>query len=161
MHCRWCIIQVDMISTKLINPHFASNGEYWCVFLATHMDNNKRSHKLSRWWPEWYKYTRFKKTGDIIYGNCAQIRPSTILCSTEFIRWAILLPLFNNNAVTLVGPFNFEPISTSNRVKQKMFIEINGISYRKFVSLMESFHQQREQGLVTRYHILKAKIAKM
>ena len=87
------------------------------------MDDNRRSHELSRWWPEWYRYKKCKETGDIIYGDRVQIRPSTIPCSSKFIQWAILLPLFNNNAVTLVGPFSFEPISTSNRAKQKVHSE--------------------------------------
>ena len=62
MRRRWYLIQVDMISTKEINPDFASNGEYWCVFLATHMDDNRKSHELSRWWPEWYRYKKCKET---------------------------------------------------------------------------------------------------
>ena len=120
MRRRWYLIQVDIVSTKKINPDFASNGEYWCVFLATHPDDNKKSHELSRWWPEWYRYTTCNKSNDIIYGDRILIRPSTTPCSSKFIQWAMLLPLYNNNAVALVGPFNFEPISMSNRVKQKV-----------------------------------------
>jgi hypothetical protein len=120
MRRRWYLVQIDMISTRTINPEFASNGGYWCVFLARHMDDNKRSDELSRWWPEWYRYTKCSVTRDIIYGDRVQIRPSTIPCSTKFIQWAILLPLFNKIAVTLVGPFKFEHINTSNRVKQKV-----------------------------------------
>ena len=32
----------------------------------------------------------------------------------------MLLPLYSNNAIALVGLFNFDPISVSNRVKQKV-----------------------------------------
>ena len=49
MRRRWYLIQVDMISTKEINPDHESNGEYWCVFLAPRHDDDKKSHKLSRW----------------------------------------------------------------------------------------------------------------
>ena len=120
MRRRWYLIQVDMISTKEINPEYASNGEYWCVFLAPHHEDNKKSHELSRWWPEWYRYTKCGKTNVITYGDRVHIRPSTIPCSSKFIQWAILLPLYNDKAVSLVGPFNFEPISVLNRVKQKV-----------------------------------------
>ena len=120
MRRRWYLIQFDMISTKEINPDYATNNEYWCVFLAPHHDDSKKSHELSRWWPEWYRYTKCEKTHDIIYGVRIHIRPSTIPCSSKFIQWEILLPLFDNKAVTLVGPFNFEPISVLYRVKQKV-----------------------------------------
>ena len=88
--------------------------------MAAHHEDNKRSHKLSRWWPEWYRYTNGKKTNDIIYGDCIHIRPSTIPCSSKFIQWDVLLLLYNDKVVSLVGPFNSEPISVSNRVKQKV-----------------------------------------
>lgn len=43
MKRRWYLIQVDMESTREVNPEYASNGEYWCVFLAKHHDNIKKS----------------------------------------------------------------------------------------------------------------------
>ena len=60
--------------------------------------------------------------------------------------------------MTLVGPFNFDPINTSNRVKQKVHKDQwNKLS--EVCKFMESSHQQWEQDLVTRYHRLKIKIA--
>ena len=56
----------------------------------------------------------------IIYGDCIHIRHSTNPCSSAFIQWATLLLIFGDKAVTLVGPFHFETISVSNRVKQKV-----------------------------------------
>ena len=30
--CRqWCVIQVDMGSTKLVNPKYSDNEQFWCV----------------------------------------------------------------------------------------------------------------------------------
>ena len=39
MKRQWCLIQVDMESTREVNPEYASNGEYWCVFLANHPED--------------------------------------------------------------------------------------------------------------------------
>ena len=117
---KWYLIQVDIESTKVMNPEYASNGQFWCVFLAKHPDDVRLSDELSRWWPEWYKYTRCKKTNVIIYGDRINIRPSVTPCSSRFIQWSTLLPLFGDNAVALVGPFSFEAISMSNRVKQRV-----------------------------------------
>ena len=51
---QWCIhlIQVDIESTKEMNPEYASNAQFWCVFLAKHPDYIRLSDELSRWWPE-------------------------------------------------------------------------------------------------------------
>ena len=90
------------------------------MFLAApHKDINK-SHELSCWWSDWYKYTTCKDTGSVIYGDRVHIRPSTNPCSSSFVQWATLLPLFGDKTVALVGPFQFEPINASNRVKQKV-----------------------------------------
>ena len=65
-------------------------------------------------------YTRCKNTDGIIYGDRVPIRPFTTPLSSKVIQWSILLPPFGEKAATLVEPFNFEPISLSNRVKQKV-----------------------------------------
>ena len=31
---KWYLIQIDMESTRDTNPEYASNGQFWCVFLA-------------------------------------------------------------------------------------------------------------------------------
>ena len=62
----------------------------------------------------------YKETDIIVYGDRIHIKPSTNPCSARFIQWATLLPLFGDKAITLVGPFQFEPINVSNRVKQKV-----------------------------------------
>ena len=49
---RWYLIQIDLASTKEINPDYLSNGEYWCVFLARHSSDKRNSNEFSRWWPE-------------------------------------------------------------------------------------------------------------
>ena len=110
-----------MISTREVNPEYASNGEFWCMFLAPRCEDVKKSHELSRWWSEWYRYTKCQYTDVIMYCDRVHIRPSTNPCSSKLIQWSTLLPLFGYKAVTLVGPFQFESISVSNRVRQKVY----------------------------------------
>ena len=49
MRPRWYLIQIDMKSTVEINPAAQTNGRYWCMFLATHLEDKKRNDKFSRW----------------------------------------------------------------------------------------------------------------
>ena len=51
------------------------------------------------------------------------IQLSTNPCSSKCIQWATLLPLFGGKVVTLVGTFQFEAISVSNRVKQQVYMD--------------------------------------
>ena len=42
--CRqWHLVQVDMESTIEINPNYATNGQYWCVFHYKHPTDNRMS----------------------------------------------------------------------------------------------------------------------
>ena len=120
LRARWYLIQVDMESTMEANPSYATNNLYYCVFLARHPNDHKKSDQLCRWWPDWYRYTRCPKTNDIIYGHRILIRPNTLPCHKKIIQWATLLPLCGQNTVSLAGPFDFEPINDSNRVRQKV-----------------------------------------
>ena len=120
MRPRWYLIQIDMQSTEETNPLAHTNGKYWCMFLAKHPEDNKTSDEFSRWWPEWYRYTHCKKTNDVVYGDRILIRPSTTPDSSKFVQWAMELQLFGQNNCNLVGPFNFEEINASNRMRQKV-----------------------------------------
>ena len=120
MRRRWHLIQVDMESTLEVNPDFAANGLFWCVFLARHPSDHKSSDEFCRWWPDWYKYKHCPKTNDMIYGDRVLICPNTTPCSTKFVQWAALLPLSGQNSISLAVPFTFEPINQSNRVRQKV-----------------------------------------
>ena len=120
MRSRWYLIQIDMQSTEKTNPLAHTNGKYWCMFLAKHPEDNKTSDEFSRWWPEWYRYTHCKKTNDVVYGDRILIRPSTTPDSSKFVQWAMELQLFGQNNCNLVGPFNFEEINASNRMRQKV-----------------------------------------
>ena len=56
----------------------------------------------------------------MIYGDRVLIRPNTTPYSTKFVQWAALLPLRGQDSISLAGPFTFEPITQSNRVRQKV-----------------------------------------
>ena len=99
---------------------YVSNNLFWCVFLAKYPDNVKKSDELCRWWPDWCRYKRYPKSDDVLYGERVLIRPSTIPCSTNFVQWVTILPLNGFNTVFLVGPFTFEDMNASNRVRQKV-----------------------------------------
>ena len=43
---RWYLIQVDMESTLRANKDYATNQKYWCIFLARHPDDVKKSDEL-------------------------------------------------------------------------------------------------------------------
>ena len=120
MRRRWYLIQVDIEPTLELNPDFASNHFYWCVFLARHPSDHKKSDKLYWWCPAWYRYTTCEETNEITYGKRVLIRTNNIPCSTNFFQWATLLPLRGKDTITLVGPFSFEIITESNRVCQRV-----------------------------------------
>ena len=55
----------------------------------------------------------------MIYGDRVLIRLNTTSCGTKFVQWAALLPFRGQDSISLAGPFTFEPINRSNRVRQK------------------------------------------
>jgi len=144
MRSRWYLVQIDIESTMEVNPDVLSNGNYWCMFLAKHPEDNKRSDEFSRWWLEWYRYTWCKKSNDVVYGDRILIRPSSTPDSTKFVQWAIELHLAGQETCNLVGPFNFEDINESNRMPQN-WLAIIGPNYRTFATFMACYHQHLVQ----------------
>lgn len=134
MRRRWYLVQIDTESTIGVNPSWESNAQFWCVFLARHPQDNAKSDEFSRWWPEWYKYTRCQQSNEIVYGDRVLIRPSTNPDSSKFLQWTALLPLHGPKAVTLIGPFHFEKVDTSNRVRHKVHHD----EWRKLLSACKS-----------------------
>ena len=45
----WYVVQIDMPSTIELNPEYATNGQYWCVFHFKHPSDQQRSDACSRW----------------------------------------------------------------------------------------------------------------
>ena len=111
---RWYLVQVDIESTLEMKPDYITNAEYWCVFHVRHPNDLKLSDEHSRWWPEWYRYSRCSSTNDIIYGDRILIQPSVIPSGIQFIQWDMLIPLYDVRSSTLVGPFQLAPIDAAH-----------------------------------------------
>ena len=102
-----------MQSSATINQYVATSCLYYCDFLAKHKDNVGRSDELSRWWPDWYRYTKNTLTGDIIFGVRILLRLNITPDHTKYIQWYDTLNLINNDTL-LHGPFDFFPVSSNN-----------------------------------------------
>ena len=113
MRPRWYPIQIDMKSTKEANPDFIKNSEYWCVFLMKHPQDENKSDEYARWWPDWYRYTTDKTTGQIIYGQRVLIRPNVTPSEKTHVQRAELVDLSDSTNTILVGPFDFNSTKTS------------------------------------------------
>ena len=124
MH-RWFLIQVDMESSATLQPDYAITSTYYCIFLAKHSSDKRLSDEFSRWWPDWYKYSRDTVSNDIVYGDRILFRPNMSPDSTKYIQWADTITLRAASNI-LLGPFNFEAMSPSNRTRNK----IAGIHWR-------------------------------
>ena len=107
-----------MDSTAEINAKYATNCKYWCVFLFRYSENCNKSGEFIRWYPDLYRYTRCTKSNSIIHRDRVLVRLTNTPCSIKFIQWATLLPLYNTNTVSLIGPFNFAPVNEFNCVRQ-------------------------------------------
>ena len=132
---RWYLIQVDLVATEEVVPDHQSSGVYYCGFLARHPNDKGKSDEFSRWWPDWYEYTKCPETDDVIFGDRILFPPTRLPDSTRYVQWAEELNLANTDHV-LVGPFNFEPISVSNRTRSK----VAGEYWRKCYDLCVSLH---------------------
>jgi len=108
-----------MISTAELNPQWAETGQYFCVFLTRHPTDKDKNDEFAQWWPDWYRYKTCKQSQEIIYGDCVLFQPSVIPNSTKYIQWAEEIDL-TQTAVRLLGPFNFESISSTNRTRNKV-----------------------------------------
>ncbi len=129
MRPKWYLIQVDLESTKELNPEYESNNKLWCIFCAKHPDDKYKSDEYARWWPDWYKYTKNATTGDIIYGQRVLIRPTVTPSSATHIQWADLIEL--NSDTIILGPFNFQSVTNVNRarntVEKSLWIRLRDI----------------------------------
>ena len=120
MQPRWYLIQIDIESTLTMNKSCKSNGDYWCVFLASHPNDSSKVDSERRWWPEWHRYHRDPASNEIIFGDRVLIRPTHTPSPDKFIQWACLLPIVSSTTCVLLGPFNFTPLSPSNCVRHSV-----------------------------------------
>ena len=115
---RWYLVQICMEATIEIEPQYLDSGKYYANFLAKHPGDANFSDEESRWWPDWYRYSR-DSSGDIVFGDRILFRPGIFPNSSKYIQWADTVDL-SDPAVLLSGPFDFEPITSSNRTRSKV-----------------------------------------
>jgi hypothetical protein len=115
MRPKWYAVQIDIESTKEANPEYLKNSQYWCVFLMKHPQDANKSDEYARWWPDWYRYTTDKATGQIIYGQRVLIRPNVTPSKRTHVQWAELVDLSDSTNTILVEPFDFNSTETSTR----------------------------------------------
>jgi len=84
---RWYLVQMDLEATASIVKPTLCEGEYYCTFLAKHPSNTKLSDDCSRWWPNWYRYSRDSVTDDIVFGDLILFHPNITPNHTKFIQW--------------------------------------------------------------------------
>ena len=73
---KWYLACVCLQSSAASNLDAIKSGLCYCSFLAKHKDDVSRSDELSRWWHDWYRYTRDKLTGNVIFGARILLRPN-------------------------------------------------------------------------------------
>ena len=82
----WCLVQVDLDITLDLYPDTPPNNMHYYVFLAKHPNDIHKSYWFVRWWLEWYNYSRYKDTNDIIYGRRILIRTKKILIAPDIFN---------------------------------------------------------------------------
>ena len=133
MQRRWYLVQVDIDTSLSLRPDYIKQGVYYCSFLAKHANDNKLSDELSRWWPDWYRYSRDSITNALIYGDRVLFRPSILPDSSKYISWSDEINLGDNDVI-LSGPFDFEKISSVNRTRSK----VAGVEWRRLYDICSS-----------------------
>ena len=65
------------------NSNASDNGWYYCVFQDRHTNDDVKIDKFSRWWTEWYRYTKPKEPNGLVYKQQIVIRPNACPNSSE------------------------------------------------------------------------------
>ena len=120
MTFRWYLVQVDLGSTLALADNDNPPSSYFCSFLAKHPQDQHKSDEFSRWWPDWYEYSTCPTTGQIIYGDRILFPPSRIPDKDKYVSWATTINLDPAGPHYMRGPFDFEAITHTNRMRCKV-----------------------------------------
>ena len=122
---RWYLVQVDLDEMMILNIHSPTMDSYHCVFLARHPNDRNKSDEYSRFWLKWYRYSRCRKTNNVINGDYILIRSSHNPDMNRYVQWSNNMPLPKSSvhSQSILGPFNFERIDAYNRIRQKVGID--------------------------------------
>ena len=113
MQHRGYLVQVDIHATAILGALLRQTGLHYYIFLAKHSSNIKKSDDSSRWWPDWYHYSRDPISNGIVFGDMVIFGPNVTPDAAKYIQWGDMVD-FNNEATLLVGLFDFESLSPSN-----------------------------------------------
>ena len=118
---RWYLVQANIESTMHLNGNYHNDNFYFCVFLANHPSDVRKSDKFSWWWTDWYEYTTLPDTGYIIYGNRVLFTPSRLPNWYKNTQRATETTLGDLEIIS--GHLNFEEVSTTNPTRTKVKFE--------------------------------------
>jgi hypothetical protein len=107
---RWYLVRVDLALTAS-DPacvDSASSGIYHLHFLLQHPADRSMSHPLSRWWPQWNRYSISDIDGIMDFGTIQLFPPTTSPDPARFVAWSTAVPL-SDPVCHLLSPINFQP----------------------------------------------------
>jgi len=78
MTSRWYLVQANVESATSDLMSDLVEGEYYCTFLAKHPSDAKSSDDCSRYWPNWYRYSRDSLSDEIVFGYRILFFPNTM-----------------------------------------------------------------------------------
>lgn len=104
---KWYLVQVDLNMTQDGNLNPTETNKYYCSFLAKHPGDINKNDQNSRWWPDWYEFTK-DENDNFIFGKRILFRPSTTPDPTKYVLWAEPIDLSPSSNYFLHGPFNFK-----------------------------------------------------
>jgi hypothetical protein len=107
---RWYLVRVNTALTDL-DPdcvHAATSGTHHVQFLLQHPSDKSMSHPLSRWWPQWNRFSLSPLDGVMEFGAIQLISQNRTPDPSKFVAWSAAVPL-SDPKCHLLGPFDFKP----------------------------------------------------
>jgi len=159
---RWYLAQVDLEASISLDARYQTSGSYYCHFMTKHPSDAGKSDDLSLWWPDWYLYSRDEITNNVVLGDRTLFRLNISPDHSKYVRWGNRFNLKKDPSL-LIGPFDFEPISPSNRTRQKVatkvWLQLAGIcSQRKILQPTVGIHLKlNSEPRICNKHIRKRK----
>ena len=86
MMWQWFLVQVDSSSSASLYSDFALHILYYCVFLAKHPVDKKLGDEFSRWWTNWYQYSRDTVTISVVFGDIMLFRPNVTPNNGKYVQ---------------------------------------------------------------------------
>jgi hypothetical protein len=107
---RWYLVRVDLNRTESDPdcPSPLTSGIYHAHFLLQHPADSHMGHPLSRWWPQWNRFTINPADNIMDYGPIHLCSPNTTPDPSKFVAWSTAISL-SDPACYLAGPLDFQP----------------------------------------------------